>query len=96
MEIALRARYLVRAMQVRWHQDSDTADVIRVLKEYGEQTETERRSRIDRLKNLDKQEGLVALCRLARFETSEELSKYAALKVMDLLPELKDDKSARG
>ena len=90
VEIALRARYLVRAMQVQWHQESDPADVIRILKGYGEQSETERRSRIDRLKSLEKQEGLVALCRLARFETSEELSKYAALKVMDLMPELKD------
>ncbi len=93
VEIALRARYLVRAMQVQWYQDSDPADVIRVLKEYGDQAETERRSRIDRLKNLEKQEGLVALCRLARFETSEELSKYAALRVMDLMPELMDDQA---
>ena len=93
VEIALRARYLVRAMQVQWYQDSDPADVIRVLKGYGEQAETERRSRIDRLKNLEKQEGLVALCRLARFETSEELSKYAALKIMDLMPELKDEQA---
>ncbi|MFN0021258.1 MAG: tetratricopeptide repeat protein [Pirellulaceae bacterium] len=91
VEIALRARYLVRSMQVRWHLDSDPAEVVRVLKEYGEQSETERRSRIDRLKSLEKQEGLAALCRLARFETSEELSKYAALKVLDLLPELKDE-----
>jgi tetratricopeptide (TPR) repeat protein len=93
VEIALRARYLVRSMQVRWHHDSDPAEVIRVLKDYGEQSETERRSRIERLKDLVEQQGLVALCRLARFETSEELSKYAALKVMDFLPELKDEKA---
>jgi tetratricopeptide (TPR) repeat protein len=93
VEIALRARYLVRAMQVQWHQDSDPADVIRILKGYGEQSETERRTHIDQLKNLVEQRGLVALCRLARFETSEELSKYAALKVMDFLPELKDEKA---
>jgi tetratricopeptide (TPR) repeat protein len=91
VEIALRARYLVRSMQVQWYQDSDPEAVIRALKAYGEQTETDRRSRIDLLKNLVDQQGLPALCRLARFETSEELSKYAALKVMDLLPELKDD-----
>ena len=36
-------------------------------------------------------QGLVALCRLARFETSDELSKHAALRVLDLLPELKDE-----
>ncbi len=93
VEIALRARYLVRAMQVQWYQDTDSADVIRVLKDYGEQSETERRSRIDRLKNLVELQGLVALCRLARFETSEELSKYAALRLMDLLPELKAAKA---
>lgn len=95
VEIALRARYLVRAMQVQWHQDSDSAEVIRILMKYGEQSETERRSRIDRLKALAQRQGLVALCRLARFETSEELSKFAALKVLDMLPELKDE-AARG
>jgi tetratricopeptide (TPR) repeat protein len=93
VEIALRARFLVRSMQVQWYQESDSAEVIRVLKEYGEQAEIERRSRIDRLKNMEERRGLVALCRLARFETSEELSKYAALKVLDLLPELKDGKA---
>ncbi|MBC7852584.1 MAG: tetratricopeptide repeat protein, partial [Pirellulaceae bacterium] len=91
VEIALRARYLVRAMQVQWHQDSDSAEVIRILTKYGEQSETARRSRIDLLKGLASRQGLVALCRLARFETSEELSKHAALKVLDLLPELKDE-----
>ena len=91
VEVALRARYLVRAMQVQWHQDSDSAEVIRVLTKYGEQSETERRSRIDRLKGLASRQGLVALCRLARFETSDELSKHAALRVLDLLPELKDE-----
>ncbi|MGI8978082.1 MAG: tetratricopeptide repeat protein [Pirellulaceae bacterium] len=93
VEIALRARFLVRAMQVQWHQETDSADVIRVLRGYGEQPEPERRSRIDLLRNLDGRQGLTALCRLARFETSEELSKYAALRVLDLLPELKDDKA---
>lgn len=91
VEIALRARYLVRAMQVQWYQDSDPAEVIRILKEYGGQSETERRSRIDRLGTLDERQGLAALCRLARFETSEELSKYAALSVMKM-PEIKDAK----
>ena len=89
VEIALRARYLVRAMQVQWYQDSDSAEVIRVLKGYGEESETERRSRIDRLKSLDERQGLMALCRLARFETSDELSKYAALVLMQM-PEIPD------
>lgn len=92
VEIALRARFLVRAMQVQWYHETDSPDVIKVLKGYGEESETERRSRIDRLKILDERQGLPALCRLARFEPSEELSKYAALKVLELLPEIKDAK----
>lgn len=92
VEISLRARFLVRAMQVQWYHETDSADVIKVLKLYGEQSETDRRSRIDRLKILDERQGLPALCRLARFEPSEELSKYAALKVLELLPEIKDEK----
>ena len=93
VEIALRARFLVRAMQVQWYHETDSADVIKVLKGYGAEPETERRSRIDRLKNLAERQGLPALCRLARFEPSEELSKYAALKVLELLPEIKDQKA---
>src|SRR5688572_11921407 len=31
-EISLRARYLVRSMGVRWFQESDSADVVRILK----------------------------------------------------------------
>jgi tetratricopeptide (TPR) repeat protein len=82
IEIALRARFLVRSMQVKWYEESDPLDVQRILKGYGEQSETERRSRIDRLATLPGGDGLTALCRLARFELSEELAKLAALRVL--------------
>src|SRR4051794_7126222 len=48
-EIALRSRYLVRSMSVRWFADSDSPEVIRLLKDYGDLSESERKSRIDRL-----------------------------------------------
>src|SRR5437764_8391913 len=35
-EIALRARYLVRSMSVRWFADSDAPKVVAILKEYGD------------------------------------------------------------
>lgn len=82
IEIALRARYVLRGLQVRWHRETDPADVIRILKDYGEQAEPERKSRMDRLATLTNREGIAALCRLARFETTEELSKHAALLVL--------------
>jgi tetratricopeptide (TPR) repeat protein len=81
-EIALRARHLVRSMSVRWFADDDPPEVVKILRGYGDQTDDERRSRMDRLAALPEQEGVVALCRLARFETVDVLSKYAALLVL--------------
>jgi len=85
-EIALRARYLVRSMNVRWFSEADSPEVMRILKNYGEQSEGERRSRMDKLAMLDGREGLVPLCRLSRFETIETLAKYGALKVLETEP----------
>ncbi|MDX1948322.1 MAG: tetratricopeptide repeat protein [Pirellulaceae bacterium] len=82
-EIALRARYLVRSMGVRWFQESDSPDVVRILKGYGDLSDSERRNRMDRLASLEGAQGVAPLCRLSRFETIDPLSKYAALKVMD-------------
>jgi tetratricopeptide (TPR) repeat protein len=81
-EIALRARHLVRSMSVRWFADDDPPEVVKILRGYGDQTDDERKSRMDRLAALPQQEGVVALCRLARFETVDVLSKNAALLVL--------------
>jgi tetratricopeptide (TPR) repeat protein len=85
-EIALRARYLVRSMSVRWFSESDSPEVVRILKGYGDLPEAERRNRMDRLGALEKQQGVAPLCRLARFETTDPLAKHAALKVLELTP----------
>lgn len=82
-EISLRARHLVRSMNVRWFQESDPPDAVKILRGYGDQADGERKSRIDRLASLDNRQGIVPLCRLARFETIDVLSKAAALKVME-------------
>jgi tetratricopeptide (TPR) repeat protein len=85
-EIALRARYLVRSMSVRWFAENDSPRVVAILKDYGDLQEPERRSRIDRLKALDDRAGVRPLIRLARFESLDALAKYAALQVIDLGP----------
>ena len=82
IEIALRARYLVRSMNVNWAQETDSPAVQQTLKDYGSQNPTERKTRMDRLAGLDKRQGLVALCRLARFETDNVLSKQAGLLIL--------------
>jgi tetratricopeptide (TPR) repeat protein len=85
-EVALRARYLVRSMSVRWFQETDPPEVVRILKGYGDQSESERRNRMDRLAGLENQQGVAALCRLSRFETDDTLSKSAALKLLEQTP----------
>ncbi|HUE71585.1 MAG TPA: hypothetical protein VMP01_11935 [Pirellulaceae bacterium] len=82
IEIALRARFLVRSMQVKWHDETDSPHVIQILRGYGDLSELDRKSRIDLLRTLPNREGVYALCRLARYEGSDELSKQAALNVM--------------
>ena len=68
----------------------DPPDLKKVLKRYGRQSPGERRSRMERVARLslgsDSPAGaspsLRALCRMARFETDDELSEWAALLAM--------------
>lgn len=97
IEIALRAKYLVRRLQVRWYDEHDPPEVRRVLRSYGEQPVPERRSRMDRLAALDDQQGLIPLCRLVRFESELRLAKHAALLILrQSLPESAADRRAWG
>ena len=82
IEIAMRARYLVHSIPIRWTQEHDPLEVRRILREYDQQSATERVSRMQRLAQLQQCEGTEALCRLVRFETSGVLSKRAALLVL--------------
>lgn len=85
IEIALRARYLVRAMRVNWSRDDDPVEVKRILRGYGEiQNDAERKNRMERLASLEDWRGAAALCRLVRFEPSDILSKRAALLLMNI------------
>nr|WP_160163499.1 tetratricopeptide repeat protein [Pirellula staleyi] len=90
VEISLRARYLIRAMNVQWFEEEDPVEVVRILKGYGEKSDIDRRSLMDQLTQLPPDQVLGPLCRLVRFETDNVLSKYAALKVLNL-PVPQDD-----
>ncbi|TWU35086.1 tetratricopeptide repeat protein [Novipirellula artificiosorum] len=81
-EIAMTARHLVSSLLVSWSKETDPEQVREILHEYGAQTEDERRARIAMLAELPKHEGLAALVRLTRFETSLALSRVAALSLM--------------
>lgn len=93
IEISLRARFLVKALQSAWASQWDSLDVRRILTDYGSENEAGRRSRLEQLLRLDNQQGIKPICQLVRYEASPALSKHAALMVMRL-PQ-PDDKAGR-
>ena len=93
IEIAMRSQYLVRSLRVNWSHDDDPVEVKRILRSYGSHSEPDRRARMLRLSSLPNGEGIAALCRLARFEASDVLSKQAALLAIG--QEFSDEKQAR-
>ncbi len=82
IEIAARARYLVRRLQLRWYSEQDPVSVRKLLVDYSRVPQAERRSRIDRLALLPDGLGLAALCRIVRFESDIRLAKYAGLQLL--------------
>lgn len=94
-EIAMAAAHLVSSLQVSWSKESDPPEVRDALNEYGAQTEDERRSRIEILAELPDRNGLAALARLVRFETSLRLSRRAALVLMQQSMDADEDARIR-
>lgn len=86
LEIARRARYLVRSIQVRWARPGDPETVVRVLEQYGQVQAGERNRLLDRLSSFPDHLGVAALCRAARFEANDGLSQRAALLVAQMEP----------
>ncbi|MBI2480943.1 MAG: hypothetical protein HYV60_20620 [Planctomycetia bacterium] len=82
IEVARRARYLLRGMPVQWSVDADPQVVRSFLRDYGQQGRDERLSRIKQLATLKDSLGVEALCRITRFEADIVLSKQASLQLM--------------
>ena len=82
LEIAARAKYLLRLIRVEWTKEGDSADVKRQLRDYEYQTSAERVTRMQALATIPDGRGVPALCRLVRFEQSEVLSKQAAAQIL--------------
>lgn len=82
LEIAERARYILLRMRVEWVRPEDSPEVRRALTRYGDLSNEEKRKRIARLAELKEGEGLPALCRIARLDTSPITAREAALAVL--------------
>ncbi len=82
IEIAMRARYLVRSLQVHWTRDGDSVAAKQILSTYGSQPEDKRRLLMQQLASLGMKDALGPLCRLVKYEQSQRLSRRAALFIM--------------
>lgn len=87
LEIATRAKYIVNQIQIEWARPTDPAIVRSIMSRYGDLPQTSRLAKVAQLSQLDEQ-GLGALCRVARFDASAKVTRYAALAILEkgLLP----------
>ncbi|MCL4206910.1 MAG: tetratricopeptide repeat protein [Pirellulaceae bacterium] len=82
IEIAIRSRYLLRSLDLRWAREDDPLPVKEILRGYGNKSASERRNLLEQLGALGDGQGIGALCRIVRFDDSNLLSKRAALLVV--------------
>ncbi len=82
LEIASRAKYLLRLMRVEWMAKNDPPEVKEKLKDYELQPEETRQARMHDLAVMSEGKGLLALCRLIRFEKSDVLSKIGVIELL--------------
>ena len=82
IEIAARAKYLVRSMQVDWVADSDPQEVKSLLADYGAKSARERGELLKQLAAMPEGKAWTALCRIVRFDSSPLISKQAAVLLM--------------
>ncbi len=86
LEIASRAKYLLRLMRVEWTAESDPPEVKTLLHGYEFEDDRSRESKMTALASLPDGQGAAALCRLIRFENSSRLSKTAAVALLSSQP----------
>jgi tetratricopeptide (TPR) repeat protein len=93
LEIAARAKAILRTIRMDWVQPGDSPEVQDLLQDYEDLNPGYRRIRIQALAELPDGEGLPALGRLARFEKSSRLSKQAAVAILGAAPDAPTEKN---
>ena len=83
LEIATRAKYLLKLMRVVWTDKNDPPEVKRLLTDYENQRDERTKvAKMQALADLPGGAGVAALCRLIRYEKSTVLSKQAAIHIL--------------
>ena len=86
LEIASRARYLLRKIDVPAVRDGDSDRVRTILADYRSVSSGERLRKVQLLLLLPQGEGYAAACRLCHIEKSPLLARFAALEVINRWP----------
>ncbi|MBI1248699.1 hypothetical protein GC197_12770 [bacterium] len=95
LEIARRAQYLIRSVEIEWTRPEFSDEVNAYLNRYGRLNVENRRSRIGELARLHSYDALSALCRISRYDVSEVLSKEAALAAAIQFQNAPEDEKVR-
>ena len=82
LEISSRAKYLLSQIRIEWTRPSDSVAVRAIMTRYGDLSPEFRKQKIVQLAQLDDEEGFGALCRIARFDVSPEVTRAAALAIL--------------
>ncbi|MEM8864375.1 MAG: hypothetical protein AAGF31_02380, partial [Planctomycetota bacterium] len=81
-EIAAASRRLLKTLTIRWTRPADPPSVRRLFEQYSTFNEQQRREAVGRLQRSG-DTGIAALCRIARFDASERVSREAAIALLD-------------
>lgn len=92
VQVEVAARYLVRSQSVTWWLDTDPISVRQVLQDYNELKNEQRETAMQQLSREKNDNALLALCRITRYESSEKLSKSAALYLLETFADRIDSK----
>ena len=82
LEVATRAGYILEQLAIDWVGPDDPPEVASLMRRYAAAQPAEREAYIARLQRLPDAAGVLALCRITRFDTSGELSRRAGLAVL--------------
>ena len=95
LEVASRARYIVRALQISWTNDADPPIVRELMNDYATRDFSERLQTIELLSSLPDGQGLPVLCRLLRYENSPMIAQAASSAILWMRPVMTTNKINR-
>jgi hypothetical protein len=83
LEISTRARYILTQINIDWTRPNDPSVVRSIMARYGESPLKNRLSKVAKLSQLEHEQGFGPLCRIARYEASGPIARYAALAILE-------------